>query len=344
MFTNRIRWAVAPLIVFAATVACAAEASSEDPTAETADVLAKVGEVEISRAEVEETVQGQLQELERQRHQVIERALNGQIEQALLQVEANARGISVSELLETEVTSKVPEVTDAEVDAFYEGRKEQLNQPREQLTDRIRNHLANQKSQGLRGQLLRDLRGRYEVESFFGPMRVEVADADAPSYGPEDAAVTLIEFSDFQCPYCSRLVPVIDQVKEQYGDRVRIEFRQFPLERIHPAARVAAEASLCADDEGKFWELHDAMFADFRNLSRDSIVSMGEDIGLGGSFVACVDEGRHADRVTADLEAGREAGVSGTPAMFINGRFLSGAVPFDRVAAIIDEELARAEG
>lgn len=344
MFTSRLRWAMAPLIVFAATVACAAEASSEDPTDENAEVLAKVGEIEISRAEVEEAVQGQLRELDRQRHQLIERALDGQIEQALLKAEADERGVAVGELINTEVTSKLPEVTDAEVDAFYEQRKQQLNKPKEELADQIRNHLSNQKSRGLRGQLLRDLRAKYEVETFFGPMRVEVAEADAPGYGPDDAAVTLVEFSDFQCPYCNRLVPVIEQVKEEYGDRVRIEFRQFPLERIHPAARVAAEASLCADDEGKFWELHDAMFADFRNLSRDNIVAMGEEIGLGESFVACVDEGRHADRVSADLAAGREAGVSGTPAMFINGRFLSGAVPFERVAAIIDEELARAEG
>lgn len=349
MTIHRLRWAVAPILVLTATVACAAEASSDadsagDDAAASQEVLARVGEAEITLADIEGQIRGQLADLDRQRHQLIERALAGQVDQALLEAEAEARGVAVADLLDTEVNSKVPAISDAEVDAYYEGRKQQINQPKEQVAGQIRNALTSQKSRGIRSNFLRSLRDKHEVENLFGPMRVEVADADAPSFGPEDAPVTLIEFSDFQCPYCNRLVPTIDQVKEEYGDTVRIEFRQFPLESIHPAARVAAEASLCADEEGKFWELHDAMFADFRNLSRDRIVEMGSEIGLDDSFVACVDEGRYSERVTADLQAGREAGVSGTPAMFINGRFISGAVPFDRVAAMIDEELASSEG
>lgn len=345
MAIDRLRRTIAPLLVLSATIACAAEVSSEataagDSPADATEVLARVGDTEITLAEVEDQIRGQLQDLERQRHQLIERALAGRVDQALLEAEAEAQGVSVNELINTEINSKVPEITDAEVDAYYEGRKQQINQPKEQVAGQIRNALTSQKSRGIRSDFLRGLRDKHEVETHFGPMRVEVAEADAPSFGPVDAPVTLIEFSDFQCPYCNRLLPTINKVKEEYADKVRIEFRQFPLERIHPAARVAAEASLCADEEGKFWELHDAMFADFRNLSRDRIVEMGGEIGLGDSFVACVDEGRHSDRVTADLQAGREAGVSGTPAMFINGRFISGAVPFDRVSAVIDEELA----
>lgn len=349
MASHKFRWALAPILVLSATVACAAEASSEadsgaDSAAAGQEVLARVGAAEITMADIEDQIRGQLAELDRQRHQLIERALAGRVDQALLEAEAEARGVSMGELVSTEINSKVPAITDAEVDAYYEGRKQQINRPKEEVVDQIRNALTSQKSRGIRSDFLRSLRDKHEVESLFGPMRVEVAEADAPSFGPEDAPVTLIEFSDFQCPYCSRLVPTIEKVKEEYGDKVRIEFRQFPLERIHPAARVAAEASLCADEEGKFWELHDAMFADFRNLSRDRIVEMGGEVGLGDAFVACVDEERHSERVSADLQAGRAAGVSGTPAMFINGRFISGAVPFDRVAAVIDEELAESAG
>ena len=350
MNVNKLRWALAPVVLLAATVACAAEAASDgSATAGAADVapevLAKVGGTEITRAEVESLVQGQLKDLDRQRHQLIERALNGQVDQALLQAEADSRGIAVNELVRTEINDKAPAVTEAEIDAYYEQRKQQINKPKEEVAVQIENALKSQKSRARRSEFLRELRGEHKVESFFGPMRIEVASAEnAPAFGPEDAPVTLIEFSDFQCPYCNRLVPTIDQVKQEYGDKVRIEFRQFPLERIHPAARVAAEGSLCAADEGKFWEMHDAMFADFRNLSEDRVLEIGSEIGLGDQFAACVREGRHADRVTADLKAGRDAGVTGTPAMFINGRFISGAVGFDRLSAMIEEELARDSG
>ncbi len=344
MNLNKTRWAVLPSLLLIATVACAAEAAPTASEDSGSKVLANVAGTEILLSEVEETISGQLQDLERQKHQLIERALGARIEQALLDAEATSREVSVAELLQTEVNSKIVQPTDEEVDAFYEQRKGQFNQPKEQMVERIRQHLAGQRSQQARGDFLRELRKTHSVENFHGPLRVEVAsDDNAPSFGPADAPVTLVEFSDFQCPYCNRLVPTIDRVKEEYGDQVRIEFRQFPLERIHPQARLAAEASLCANDQDKFWELHDAMFADFRNLSRDRIVEMGAGVGLGDDFVACVDDKRHAQRVTADLQAGREAGVSGTPAMFINGRFISGAVPFDRIAAMIEEELEGAE-
>ena len=344
MTGRKTMWAIAPLMVLTATVACAAEAAQESVAAESDEVLATVAGIDILQSTVEDAVKSQILDLERQRHQLMERALSGQIDQALIQAEANAQGVTIPELLRVEVNEKTVPVTDAEIDAFYEQRKDQLNQPKEAMVDRIRTHLSGQKSQQVRGNFLRTLRAKHEVESFLDPMRVEVADAEAPSFGPADAPVTLVEFSDFQCPYCNKLVPTIDQVKAEYGDQVRVVFRQFPLERIHANARLAAEASLCADDDGKFWELHDAMFADFRNLSRDRIVEMGAEVGLGDSFVACVDDHRHAGRVTADLAAGRAAGVSGTPAMFVNGRFLSGAVPFERLSAIINEELAANAG
>ncbi len=341
--TKKYAWAIAPLIFLTAIVACAAEAAQEGSDSNL-EVLASVAGTDILRSEVEESVKGQLMDLDRQRHQLLEGALKGRIDQALIDAEAAAREVSVAELLKAEVTDNVVAATDEEIDAFYEQRKQQMNQPKEAMVGRIRQHIDGQKAQQLRGTFLRTLRANHSVESFLGPMRVEVADAPAPSFGPADALVTLIEFSDFQCPYCNRLVPTIDQVKAEYGDKVRVIFRQFPLEAIHANARGAAEASLCADDEGKFWELHDAMFEDFRNLSRDRIIEMGAEFGLGEAFVACLDDSRHAERVTADIAAGREAGVSGTPAIFVNGRFVSGAVPFERLAAMIDEELDAAGG
>jgi protein-disulfide isomerase/uncharacterized membrane protein len=160
--------------------------------------------------------------------------------------------------------------------------------------------------------------------------------------GRPDAPVTIVEFSDFQCPYCSRVVPSIDKVLETYGDQVRVVFRQFPLNSIHPMAQKAAEASLCANEQGKFWELHDAMFANQKALGVDQLKTSAAGLGVNADqFNTCLDGGKYAPKVAADLAEGSTAGVSGTPAMFVNGRFLSGAVPFETLAGFIDDELRR---
>ena len=173
-------------------------------------------------------------------------------------------------------------------------------------------------------------------------MRVEIAEAqNAPSVGRAGAPVMIVEFSDFQCPYCQRLAPTLDKVVETYGDRVQLVFRQFPL-GIHANAQKAAEASLCAAEGGKFWEMHDKMFENIHSLASDELKELARSIELdSGAFDECLDSGRYADQVASDIEAGRLAGVTGTPAIFINGRFLSGAQPFEKIASVIDDELER---
>jgi protein-disulfide isomerase len=169
---------------------------------------------------------------------------------------------------------------------------------------------------------------------------VEVA-ATGPATGPATAPVTIVEFSDFQCPFCSRLTPTLDQVKKKYGDKVRIVFRQFPLP-MHQNAQKAAEAALCANDQGKFWQLHDAMFGNQAALGVDQLKAKAVELGLkADDFNKCLDSGAKVAVVEADKKAGSEAGVNGTPAMFINGRFLSGAVPLEQVTSVIDDELRR---
>jgi protein-disulfide isomerase len=153
--------------------------------------------------------------------------------------------------------------------------------------------------------------------------------------------VTIVEFSDFQCPYCSRLTPTLEQVMSKYGNKVRIVFRQFPLP-IHDKAAKAAEAALCANEQGKFWEMHDAMFKDQGGLAVDGLKTKAATLGLNAqSFNSCLDSGKETPAVQADLKAGQQAGVQGTPAMFVNGRFINGAQPYETIAGIIDDELKR---
>jgi protein-disulfide isomerase len=192
-------------------------------------------------------------------------------------------------------------------------------------------------------EFLAEVEDRYAVERWLEPLRMAVSADGFPSKGPENAPVTIVEFSDFQCPYCRVLLGTLEQVEEAYKDEVRFVFRQFPLTSIHPEAVVAARASLCANEQGKFWEMHDAMFANQRALKSDDLKATAGDLGLNGEeFAACLDSGKYIEEVMADLEAGQAVGVQGTPMIFINGRALSGAKSLEEITGIVEDELRRA--
>lgn len=160
--------------------------------------------------------------------------------------------------------------------------------------------------------------------------------------GPADAKVTIVEYSDFECPFCGRVTPTIAQIVDEYGDDVRIVYRHFPLNSIHPYAQKAAEASECAADQGKFWQFHDLIFADQAGLKGgdDQLKAWAAELGLNaGTFAACLDSGEKKARVTSDQSGGTTLGVTGTPGFFVNGINLSGAQPFSAFKTLIDQEL-----
>ncbi|NPA30937.1 MAG: DsbA family protein [Chloroflexi bacterium] len=176
-----------------------------------------------------------------------------------------------------------------------------------------------------------------------GPQRVEVSADDDPSWGPEDAPITIIEFSDFQCPFCARFrKQTYDRLKEEYGDKIRFVYRDFPLVQIHPEAVPAALAANCAGEQGKYWEYHDLLFLGDRPLNRDTYIAYAEQLGLDvDEFSRCLDEERYLDEIQKDFDDGVAAGVRGTPTFFVNGIPLVGAQPFENFKAIIDQELER---
>jgi protein-disulfide isomerase len=164
-----------------------------------------------------------------------------------------------------------------------------------------------------------------------------------PSKGPADAPVTIVEFSDFECPFCGGLFPTLKRVEQNYSEKVRIVYRQFPLNNLHPHAQKAAEASLCANEQNKFWQLHDAMFTDQQNLTVDDLKSKAATLSMNAAnFATCLDSGKYAAAIRESLAEGNKVGVDGTPALFINGRYLGGNQPYDEIAKIIDDELLRA--
>lgn len=290
------------------------------------------------RASAADQFKGLQREYEKSSHDLLESSLQTVIQDRLVEAEAKARGITKDQVL-AEV--KPAAVTDADVDAFYDQNKSQiLPRTKEQVAAQIKSYLEQQGQMKSRQAYFDSLQKKYKVDVKMEPVRVEVA-AMGPATGPATAPVTIVEFSDFQCPFCSRLTPTLDQVKKKYGDKVRIVFRQFPLP-MHPNAQKAAEASLCANDQGKFWQFHDAMFSNQSALGVDQLKAKAAELGLkADDFNKCLDSGAKVATIEADKKAGSEAGVNGTPAMFINGRFINGAVPLENVTSVIDDELRR---
>ena len=303
--------------------------------------VARVGGQEISAAELDEIAAARLVRLQVQAYELRKQALDEMIDERLLTAEAETRGITMDELIKVEVTDKLTEPTDEEAKAYFDANPPRGNVDFERIKPRVKAFMQRQQEQDLRGALVATLREKASVEVLLEPLRFDVDGGEGnPSYGDvENAPVLIVEFSEFQCPYCSRVLPTIDQVKEEYGDKVAIVCRDFPLP-MHKDAPKAAEAAHCAQEQDKFWEMHDLMFANQRALGVDKLKGYATELGLDeAAFATCLDSGKYADAVEADKEAGARVGVSGTPAFFINGQFLNGARPFESFKEVIDAEL-----
>jgi len=171
--------------------------------------------------------------------------------------------------------------------------------------------------------------------------KAEVGDSYAK--GPIDAKVTIVEWSDFQCPYCSRVNPTISQIQKEYGDQVRIAFKHNPLP-FHNRAMPAAVAAEAAGRQGKFWEMHDKLFANARDLTDENFAKWAGELGLNvDQFKKDLADKSLEEKVKKQQEQGNKLGARGTPAFFVNGRFISGAQPFENFKAVIDEEIKKAD-
>jgi protein-disulfide isomerase len=172
--------------------------------------------------------------------------------------------------------------------------------------------------------------------------RVDVGIDGAPSRGPASAPVTVVEFSDFHCPFCREAENTLAQVQSRFPDKVRLIFRDFPIDQLHPRARPAHEAARCAGEQGKFWEYHNALFVGSAK-SPDQLTRIAQDVGLNAApFDQCVTSGKYRAAVQKDIDEGTRLGVTGTPSFFINGRMLTGAQPIETFVGVIENELSRA--
>jgi len=331
-----------------------------DPgTNETADVSASAsgdGDVvaatldgrEITVAEIDEYMKNAFIEemLSKPPAEIFEmrnKGLQEMVQKQIIEQAAAEQGLEAEQLFE-QVVGEVKPPSSEEVAIWYEQNQSRLGDaPLEQIAPRITEHLLNEGRGKAWSKFMTSKIEALDFELVFEPPRLEL-EATRLVRGSAEAPVTIMAFSDYQCPYCIRSEPVLAEVLSRYPDQVRVVHRHFPLDSIHPFARPAAEAAMCADEQGKFWEYHDAIFARSGRLSEASFAEIGSELGLDGDALgACITERRYADFVQQDFDAGRAAGVTGTPAFFVNGVALKGSRDADELSKIVDSELERAK-
>jgi protein-disulfide isomerase len=334
--------AVAVLWAMASLSAVVPAGAQTPPKSES---LAEVDGEAITAAEVDQALSVQLTKLYEQIYNLRRQKVEALVAEKLLAKEAVRRGISVPTLLDTEVTSKVGLVTEQEIEGFYQANKARLQGDEATLREQIRAHLQNQKLAAQRDAFVDSLRSQANVVVHLKPpppLRVQIAVDGAPFKGSEAAAVTIVEFSDFHCPFCKRVLPTLAQLESRYGDNVKLVFRDYPIDQLHPGARKAHEAARCADEQGKFWAYHDALFANASKTNPEQLKTYAQEVGLDViAFEQCFSSGKYQTAVQKDVEEGMRAGVTGTPAFFINGRLVSGAQPLESFVRVIEDELAR---
>ncbi len=320
-------------------------ATGEFAAAQQPAPAATVNGAVITLDEVDRAIGAKVAALEDQIYQLRRQRLDALIAEQLLAQEAGRRGISVAELLDREVDSEAAPITDAEIERFYDANKTRLPALDASLRERIGAFLRDQAAQARRDGLVARLRGASDVTvQLAAPpvYRVELNPGGAPSKGAVNAPVTLVKFEDFHCPFCKEAQATLVELAARYGERLRIVHKDFPIDSLHPQARLAHVAARCANEQGKFWPYHDALYNNAPKASPADLTSFAKQVGLeSGQFEACLSSGKFAAAIQSDIDEGTKAGVTGTPAFFINGRVLGGAQPLEQFVRVIDEELGQ---
>jgi protein-disulfide isomerase len=330
------------LFLISATAAIAGPAQKQPAKgAATAAAVATVYGQPVTQAELDEAVGTRLMRLRTEEYQIRRGALDQIISERVLAAEAQKRGISVEELLRIEVEAKVETVPRETLEGVYEAAKDRIgNADREEALRQIAEGMRRQKTNTRRMELTRQLMADAGVKILLDPPRAEVR-AEGPSKGPQSAPITIVGFSDYECSFCGRALPTLQQLRDRYGDLVRVVYRDYVLPS-HRNAPKAAEAAHCAGDQGKFWEMHDHLFANQRDLSPIAAIRYAGELKLDqAAFQQCIGSGKHEATWKAAQAEGELVGVRSTPTFFINGRMIVGAAPAETFISVVEEELAR---
>lgn len=308
-------------------------------------VLASVNGVEITLKQVDDSVAARIYPLQQQLYAIRKATLENLVTSKLLESEAAARKISIDEL-RRQLTAGEINVTRAQVEeAYTQNASFFASMSPDEARERLRLDLENQARMKYYRTGLEALRKKWAVKLSFPPAQfvTELDDGVSPVKGVAKPLVTIVEFSDFECPYCSEVQTALRQVMEKYGNDVRLVFKHLPLEG-HRNSLPAARAAFCAAEQDRFWQFHDVLFAT-RNLSPSVFEEIANDLGLGmEKFRACLNSERSRSAVVKDIETARHFRIESTPSFIVNGKLIKGAVSFAEFQKIIERELGQRAG
>jgi predicted DsbA family dithiol-disulfide isomerase len=304
-------------------------------------VVAVIDGKPILDKDLEERAAPQLRELNSKVFDVKEQALNDMIDEQVLKQEAARLNVSVRQLLDREVNSLLNEPTSSEVESYYLGVQDRVGRPLDEIRPQLVEYLTEIRRRDAYKSYLSGLRSRDKVLVLLAPPRGNVSIDPTRVRGPANAPITIVEFSDFECPYCGRAEQTLRQLVVKYPAQIRLAYRDFPLDS-HPRARPSAEASRCALAQGKYWQYHDLLFANQEHLQDGDLSKLAAQVGMDRKkFDECTAQRIYKADIQRDLDEGERLGINGTPVFFVNGISLSGAVSLQEFSRVIGDELER---
>lgn len=307
-------------------------------------IAAKVDGASIGWDEMDKRAAERLTALRQDEYEARLEALNELIFERLLANEAKKRGVTTEALRHDEVASKAPKVSSAEAAAIYEANKARVvGRPRAEVLAEIEKHLFKQGLATREREFRQELLAKGAVATLLEAPRFDMAlPPTSPSLGPNEAKLTLIEFSDYQCPYCHQAQSVVEEILKKYDGKLRFVHGEYPLPQ-HPRAFAASVASRCAGDQGKYWEYHKGLLEVASDYGDADLKTRATKLGLDATKLGeCLASGRHDAAIEASRQFGSAVGVNSTPTFFVNGRKLRGVRSIEDFDTIFREELARA--
>jgi protein-disulfide isomerase len=300
-------------------------------------VVAEVGGEKVTLGELEQKESAKLLTAHYQYYQAQSKALDDLIDKKLLEQKAKSENLTVDQLIDRDIKSQVKDPTEDQMKVYYEGLE--TEQPYEAVREKILEKIRQLRTDKVKAVYVKDLRLHSTVSIVLAPPQAKVEVAGSQTAGPASAKVTLVEFADYECPYCQKVAADVRKLKADYGDRLAFTYKDFPLP-MHSRAEKAAEAARCASKQNKFWEFHDEIFHS-KELDLDQLKAQARALKLDeGQFDKCLDSGEEAAAVEKDRKEGLRLGISGTPSFFINGHYLSGALDYAALRQMVEQQLA----
>jgi protein-disulfide isomerase len=299
-------------------------------------VVAVVGGVKVTMSDLEREESANLLAAHYQYYQTETRALNDLIDKKLLEQKAKSENLTVDQLIQRDIKSKVQDPTEDQMKVYYEGVE--TDQPYEQVREKILEKIRQLRTARIRAAYVADLRVHSTVSIMLAPPAAGNIEAELAQSNSDKPQVTLMEFADYECPYCQKVAADVNKLRADMGDKINFQYKDFPLQ-MHARAEKAAEAARCASKQGKFWEFHDEIFKS-KELDVDQLKAQAQALKLNTTdFDKCLDSGEETAAVEKDRKEGQKLGISGTPSFFINGHYLSGALDYATLRQVVDQQL-----